>query len=81
MFRHLTHRNQIQIRRQITLELGCAPASSMAGSACERCAYFKTGPENVPVLLRQRNHARAHGQTDREVLFESLVTRATQEFP
>ena len=48
-------------------------------SACERCAYFKTGPEFVPVLIRQRSHAREHGQTDREVLFESLVNRATEE--
>ena len=48
-------------------------------SACERCAYFQTGPENVPVLLRQRNHAREHGQTDREVLYEELVNRATEE--
>jgi site-specific recombinase XerD len=48
-------------------------------STCERCAYFKTGPEFVPVLLRQRNHAREHGQTDRAVLFEGLVNRATEE--
>ena len=27
---------------------------------CETCAYFDTGPEFVPVLLRQRDHARAH---------------------
>ncbi|HEY5272305.1 MAG TPA: hypothetical protein VIJ34_03615 [Acidimicrobiales bacterium] len=30
-------------------------------SACETCAYFKTGPEFVPVLLRQRDHAREQG--------------------
>jgi hypothetical protein len=48
-------------------------------STCERCAYFHTGPEHVPVLLRQRSHAREHGQTDREVLFDSLVNRATEE--
>ena len=48
-------------------------------SACERCAYFKSGPEFVPVLLRQRDHAREHGQTDRAQLFESLVERATEE--
>ena len=46
-------------------------------SACETCAYFKTGPEFVPVLLRQRDHAREQGQTDRASLFEDLVTRAT----
>ena len=32
-------------------------------SACETCAYFDTGPEFVPVLLRQRDHARDHDQT------------------
>jgi site-specific recombinase XerD len=48
-------------------------------SACERCAYFQTGPEFVPVLLRQRDHAHDHGQTDREALYESLVNRATEE--
>jgi hypothetical protein len=31
-------------------------------SACETCAYFRTGPEFVPVLIRQRDHAREHGQ-------------------
>jgi len=45
-------------------------------SACETCAYFKTGPEFVPVLLRQRDHAREQGQTERFTLFEELVTRA-----
>jgi site-specific recombinase XerD len=48
-------------------------------SACEKCAYFKTGPEFVPVLLRQRNHAREHGQTDRALLFDGLADRATEE--
>ena len=32
-------------------------------SACETCAYFATGPEFRPVLLRQRDHARDHHQT------------------
>ena len=48
-------------------------------SACERCAYFRTGPEFVAVLLRQRDHARARGKSDRAVLFEDLVDRATEE--
>ena len=34
-------------------------------SACETCAYFQTGPEFVPVILRQRDHARDHHQPDR----------------
>jgi site-specific recombinase XerD len=45
-------------------------------SACETCGYFTTGPEFVPVLLRQRNHARDHGQPDRAELFDNLINRA-----
>ena len=47
-------------------------------SACETCAYFRTGPEFVPVLLRQRDHARKNGQTDRAELFEDLVAKVTR---
>ncbi len=42
---------------------------------CETCAYFDTGPEFVPVLLRQRNHARDHQQPDRAALYDSLIQR------
>jgi len=45
-------------------------------SACETCAYFRTGPEFVPVLLRQRDHGRQSGQSDRAARFEGLVNRA-----
>ena len=47
-------------------------------SICETCAYFRTGPEFVPVLLRQRDHARQHGQSERANLFEDLVNRASE---
>jgi hypothetical protein len=30
----------------------------------------------VPVLLRQRDHARDHGQPDRAALFDDLIQRA-----
>jgi site-specific recombinase XerD len=43
---------------------------------CETCAYFDTGPEFVPVLLRQRDHAHAHQQPDRAALYDSLIERA-----
>jgi hypothetical protein len=46
-------------------------------SACETCAYFRTGPEFVRVLLRQRDHARTQGQTDRAALFAELVAKAS----
>ena len=45
-------------------------------SACETCAYFATGPEFVPVLLRQRDHARDHQQHDRAALYDGLINRA-----
>ena len=44
-------------------------------SACETCAYFATGTEFVPVLLRQRDHARDHHQPDRAALFDGLLNR------
>lgn len=45
-------------------------------TACETCAYFATGREFFPVLLRQRDHARDHHQTDRVDLFNTLIQRA-----
>ncbi|HVL94056.1 MAG TPA: site-specific integrase [Acidimicrobiales bacterium] len=47
-------------------------------SACETCSYFSTGPEFVPVLLRQRDHARDHDQPERAQLFDNLLTRANE---
>ena len=34
-------------------------------SACETCAYFRTGTEFLPVLVRQRDHARMDGDVQR----------------
>jgi hypothetical protein len=45
-------------------------------SACETCAYFRTGTEFLPILTRQRDHARDHGQNDRAALFDGLIHRA-----
>jgi site-specific recombinase XerD len=45
-------------------------------SACETCAYFRTGTEFLPILVRQRDHARDHGQADRATLFDGLIQRA-----
>jgi hypothetical protein len=50
-------------------------------SACETCAYFRTGPEFVPVLLRQRDHANEHGQTDRAALFDGLINQVSEGTP
>ncbi len=43
---------------------------------CETCAYFDTGPEFVPVLLRQRDHARANQHPDRAALYDHLIEQA-----
>jgi hypothetical protein len=48
-------------------------------SACETCAYFRTGPEFLPILARQRDHARDHGQADRAALFDGLIQHAETE--
>jgi len=48
---------------------------------CETCAYFDTGPEFVPVLLRQRNHARTHNQTGRAKLYNTLIATAETRTP
>ncbi len=50
-------------------------------SACETCAYFKTGPEFVPVLLRQRDHARDHHQPGRAAIFDRLLNHAAEASP
>jgi site-specific recombinase XerD len=43
---------------------------------CETCAYFDTGPEFIPVLLRQRDHAHTHHQPERASLYNNLIERA-----
>jgi site-specific recombinase XerD len=48
---------------------------------CETCAYFQTGPEFVPVLLRQRHHAKAHRQNERARLYDNLITQAETSRP
>jgi len=42
-------------------------------SICERCSFFETGPEFVPVLIRQRDHAADHDQGERARLFTTLL--------
>jgi len=55
-------------------ELDCRPES-----ARETCAYFRTGTEFPPILVRQRDHARDHGQAERTALFDGLIQRAETE--
>ena len=39
---------------------------------------FSTGPEFVPVLIRQCDHARDRAQPDRATLFDELIARANE---
>jgi site-specific recombinase XerD len=48
-------------------------------SACETCAYFRTGPQFLTILTRQRDHAQDHDQPDRAALFNGLIQRAETE--
>jgi hypothetical protein len=48
-------------------------------SACETCSYFQTSVEFKPTLVRQRDHAASHGQTDRVALFQSLLEHIDKE--
>jgi site-specific recombinase XerD len=42
-------------------------------SACETCAFFQTTIEFRPTLIRQRDHATEHGQTERAELFNKII--------
>jgi hypothetical protein len=42
-------------------------------SACERCNFFETGPQFIPILRRQRDHANEHEQNGRAELFNGLI--------
>jgi site-specific recombinase XerD len=42
-------------------------------SICETCTHYHTGLEFQPVLLRQRDHALEHDQTERAELFNKLL--------
>ena len=48
-------------------------------SACETCSYFQTSIEFKPILIRQRDHAHEHGQTDRAALFDRLLDSVDTE--
>ena len=50
-------------------------------TVCETCTYFQTGPDFVPILLRQRDHAHERNQTDRATLFDQLIQQADQDTP
>jgi len=55
-------------------ELDCAYES-----VCETCVHFATGPEFVPVLLRQRDHAAERDQRSLVSVFDHLLARAEED--
>ena len=40
---------------------------------CETCTYYATDPSHIPVLIRQRDHARDHHQPGRAKLYQQLL--------
>jgi len=48
-------------------------------SICESCQFFATGLEFRPTLERQRDDATARGQTDRQQLFDGLLTKVQED--
>jgi hypothetical protein len=44
-------------------------------SACQTCAYFRTGTEFLPILIRQRDHTRDHDQNDRADLSARIIEK------
>ena len=48
---------------------------------CERCGFFDTGPQFIPILRRQRDHALEHDQHDRARLFDGLLEGIDKQPP
>jgi integrase len=40
---------------------------------CETCSFYATDPTHVPVLIRQRDHARDHHQPGRAKIYDQLI--------
>jgi len=45
----------------------------LQGHSAQRCGFFETGPQFVPILRKQREHAADNDQVDRAQLFTSLL--------
>ena len=50
-------------------------------SICERCGFFDTGPEFIPILRRQRDDAGDRGDAARANLFNGLLSDITEDGP
>ena len=47
-------------------------------TVCETCVHFSTGPEFVPVLVRQRDHAAERDQRRLVSVFDGLLKKLDQ---
>jgi hypothetical protein len=71
--------NMRRLRRQHQRMLGngwCQRPAEMDchyETICETCTYFATDPDHIPVLIRQRDHARDHHQPGRVRLYQQLL--------
>ena len=50
-------------------------------TVCETCVYFATGPEFVPVLLRQRDHAAERHHDNLVTVYDRLLNRIETQQP
>ncbi len=50
-------------------------------SICERCGFFDTGPQFIPILRRQRDDADDRGDAARANLFDGLLSDITDDGP
>lgn len=57
-------------------ELDCA-----FETVCETCVHFATGPEFVPVLVRQRDHAAERDHSALVTIFDRLLNRIETQQP
>lgn len=48
-------------------------------SLCERCGFFDTGPEFIPILAASATIAAEHGDADRSDPFNSLLSDISDE--
>lgn len=50
-------------------------------TVCETCVHYDTGPEFVPILLRQRDHAAERNQTSLTTVFDRLLKTVETQHP
>jgi len=50
-------------------------------SICERCGFFETGPEFIPILRRQREDATVRSDPGRANLFDGLLSDISDDGP